>query len=43
MLCHTYLSRRSDHLIGDMEEKAVQLTNIIRKRHLKLAQQPTGD
>ncbi len=36
MLCHTYLSRRSDHLIGDMEEKAVQLTNIIRKR--KLAQ-----
>jgi len=34
MLCHTYLSRRSDHLIGDMEEKAVQLTNIIRKRKL---------
>jgi len=34
MLCHTYLSRRSDHLIGDMEEKAVQLTNIIRKRRL---------
>ncbi|MCB1182372.1 DUF3450 family protein [bacterium] len=38
MLCHTWLSRRSDHLIGDMEEKAVQLTNIIRKR--KLAGQP---
>ena len=34
MLCHTWLSRRSDHLIGDMEEKAVQLTNIIRKRKL---------
>ena len=34
MLCHTYLSRRSDHVIGDMEEKAVQLTNIIRKRKL---------
>lgn len=37
MLCHTYLSRRSDRLIGEMEEKAVRLTNIIRKR--KLAQQ----
>ena len=36
MLFHTVLSRRSDHLIGDMEEKAVQLTNIIEKR--KLAQ-----
>ena len=34
MLCHTYLSRRSDHLIGDMEEAAVQLTNLIRKRKL---------
>jgi len=34
MLCHTYLSRRSDHLIGDMEKNAVQLTNIIRKRKL---------
>jgi len=40
MLCHTYLSRRSDHLIGDMEEKAVQLTNIIRKRQLRRAQGP---
>lgn len=36
MLFHTLLSRRSDHIIGDMEEKAVQLTNIIEKR--KLAQ-----
>ncbi len=34
MLLHTLLSRRSDHLIGDMEEKAVQLTNIIEKRKL---------
>ncbi len=34
MLFHTLLSRRSDHLIGDMEEKAVQLTNIIEKRKL---------
>jgi biopolymer transport protein ExbB len=32
MLVHTYIARRSDHLIGDMEEKAVQLTNIIQKR-----------
>jgi len=31
MLLHTFLSRRADHLIGDMEEKAVQLTNIILK------------
>ncbi len=34
MLFHTVLARRSDHLIGDMEEKAVQLTNIIEKRKL---------
>ena len=34
MLCHTYLSRRSDRLIGEMEEQAVRLTNIIRKRQL---------
>lgn len=34
MLFHTILSRRSDHLIGDMEEKAVQLTNIIEKHKL---------
>ncbi len=32
MLLHAYISRRSDHLIGDMEEKAVQLTNIIQKQ-----------
>ena len=29
MLMHTFLSRRVDHIIGDMEEKAVALTNII--------------
>jgi biopolymer transport protein ExbB len=34
MLLHTYLSRRSDHLIGEMEAKAVQLTNIIDKQKL---------
>ena len=34
MLLHTYLSRKSDHLIGDMEAKAVQLTNIIDKQKI---------
>lgn len=32
MLAHTFLSRRSDHIIGDMEQKAVQLTNIMQMR-----------
>jgi len=31
MLAHTFLSRRVDHVIGDMEEKAVALTNIIAR------------
>jgi biopolymer transport protein ExbB len=31
MLVHTFLTRRVDHLVGDMEEKAVALTNIIQK------------
>jgi len=31
MLLHTFLSRRVDHIIGDMEEKAVALTNIAQK------------
>jgi biopolymer transport protein ExbB len=31
MLVHTFLSRRVDHIIGDMEEKAVALTNISQK------------
>ncbi len=31
MLVHTWLSRRVDHLVGDMEEKAVGLTNIVEK------------
>ena len=37
MLLHTFLSRRADHIVGDMEEKAVQMTNIIqiRKQNLK--------
>lgn len=29
MLLHTFLSRGIDHVIGDMEEKAVALTNIV--------------
>jgi len=32
MLMHAFLSRRSDHIIGEMEEKAVQMTNIIQIR-----------
>ncbi|MEN8005846.1 MAG: MotA/TolQ/ExbB proton channel family protein [Candidatus Krumholzibacteriota bacterium] len=34
MLLHTYLSRKADHLVGDMEAKAVQMTNIIDKRKI---------
>lgn len=30
MLLHTYLSRRSDAIIGQMEEKAVQMANLIQ-------------
>jgi biopolymer transport protein ExbB len=38
MLLHTFLSRRADHIVGDMEEKAVQMTNIIqiRKQNSKM-------
>jgi biopolymer transport protein ExbB len=31
MLVHVFLSRRVDHIVGEMEEKAVSLTNIIQK------------
>lgn len=31
MLTHTFLSRRVEHIIGDIEEKAVALTNIIHR------------
>jgi biopolymer transport protein ExbB len=37
MLAHTFLSRRADHIIGDMEEKAVQMTNIIQIRNQEQA------
>jgi len=35
MLLHTLLSRRVDHVIGEMEEKAVALTNIMQKARLQ--------
>lgn len=31
MLAHSFLSRRVDHIVGDMEEKAVGLSNIIMR------------
>jgi biopolymer transport protein ExbB len=40
MLFHTYLSRRSEHIIGEMEEKAVYLTNTIQKQHNKKNRNP---
>ncbi len=33
MLLHTYLNRQVEHIIGDMEEKSVTLTNIIHRCH----------
>ena len=32
LLLHSWLSRRVEHVVGDMEEKAVALTNIIGRR-----------
>jgi len=32
LLFHTLLNRRVDHIVGEIEEKAVALTNIIQKR-----------
>lgn len=34
MLVHTFLSRRVEHITGEMEEKAVTLVNIIQKEKL---------
>ncbi len=31
LLIHTFLRRRVDHIVGDMEEKAIALTNIIHR------------
>jgi len=43
MLFHTFLSRRVDHLVGDMEEKAVALTNIIQKDRRRNGNPVRGD
>ena len=37
MLMHTLLSRRADRIIGKMEEKAVQLTNILQMHRKRKA------
>lgn len=37
MLVHTFLSRRVEHITGEMEEKAVALVNIIQKEKLNRA------
>ena len=34
MLLHTFLSRRVNTIVGDMEEKAVTLTNVIHKQQI---------
>jgi biopolymer transport protein ExbB len=34
MLLHTFLNRRVSHIIGEMEEKSVQLCNIFQKHRL---------
>jgi len=31
LLIHTFLRRRVDHIVGDMEEKAIALTNIVHR------------
>jgi biopolymer transport protein ExbB len=43
MLFHTFLSRRVDNLVGDMEEKAVALTNIIQKDRRRNGNPVQGD
>lgn len=43
MLFHTFLSRRVDHLVGDMEEKAVTLANIIQKDRRRNGNPVQGD
>ncbi len=32
MLAHTWLKRRTDHVVGDMEEQAVSLVNTIDRQ-----------
>jgi biopolymer transport protein ExbB len=43
MLFHTVLSRRVDNLVGDMEEKAVGLTNVIQKERSRNGTPVQGD
>ncbi len=42
MLLHTFLSRRVDQIIGEMEEKAVALTNIMQKEQRQDGQSVPG-
>jgi biopolymer transport protein ExbB len=39
MLVHTFLNRRVEHVAGDMEEKAVALTNIIYRQTVATSRQ----
>ncbi len=43
LLLHTFLSRRVDHIVGEMEERAVQLTNIFQKQNAVRALVARGD
>jgi biopolymer transport protein ExbB len=44
MLVHTFLSRRVDHIVGEMEEKAVSLINIMQKsRHRNAARAASAE
>ncbi|MEZ4386555.1 MAG: DUF3450 family protein [Candidatus Krumholzibacteriia bacterium] len=42
MLLHTFLNRRVSHIIGEMEEKSVQLCNIFQKHRLGKALNARG-
>jgi len=42
MLLHTFLARRVDHIVGDMEERSVQLCNILQKSHRGLQMAAAG-
>ena len=42
MLLHTYLSRRANRIVGQMEEKAVSLVNIIEKEKAEQKRKQSG-
>jgi len=42
MLLHAFLSRRVDHIVGDLEEKAIALVNIIQKERRRDGAGRTG-